>query len=362
MRVRPQSSCPLCGHAGALLYEDLHDRLFSTEGAWNMSRCQECGLLYLDPVPIEEDIHLAYGTSYYTHARSEPQGVRRIYAAVTDYHVRRRLGYPSTARRTTRVMARMLSVLHPGGDAELSREAMYLRKAESDSLLLEVGCGSGEWLGYMRGLGWRVEGVEPDPKAVATALSDGLNVRQGQLSDQSYPNAYADVICVIHVVEHLHEPLATLRECRRVLQPNGRLVIATPNSASLGHHRFKSNWVSLDPPRHLMIFDPPTMRRMLDQAGFDIDWLTTTARGARSTWTLGRYLRRASRWDTDAGPPSVTSHVTAIPFQLWERVVIASGRPAGEELVVQARPRPVYSAGAGGGYLAAETSAKIDAT
>jgi SAM-dependent methyltransferase len=304
-----------------------------------MSRCPACGLLWLDPAPLEDDIHLAYGT-YYTHSRSDPPGIRRIYAAVADYHVRRRLGYPATVSPTTRVMARALSMLHPGGDAELSRQALYLRKGEGDPLLLEVGSGSGEWLAYMRGLGWRVEGVEPDPKAVEMAQSQGLNVRAGRLSDQRYPDEYTDVICLVHVIEHLHEPLATLRECRRVLKPKGRLVLATPNSASLGHRRFRSNWVSLDPPRHLMIFDPPTMRRLLDEAGFDVDWLTTTARGARSAWILGRHLQREPEWDTTAGPPSVGSHVTAIPFQLWQRIVISSGRQVGEELVVQARPRP----------------------
>lgn len=87
------------------------------------------------------------------------------------------------------------------------------------------------------------------------------------------------------------------------------------------------------------------MRRLLDQAGFDVDWLTTTARGARSTWTLGRHLSRESHWDSATGPPSVRSHVTAIPFQLWQRTVISRGRQVGEELVVQARPRPVHSAG-----------------
>jgi SAM-dependent methyltransferase len=327
-----------------MVYEDLHDRFYSTLGAWNMSRCQACGLLWLDPVPLEDDIHLAYGT-YYTHSRSEPQGIRRIYAAVTDYHVRRRLGYPSTARPTTRVMARVLSLLHPGGDAELSRQALYLRKGEGDPLLLEVGCGSGEWLTYMRGLGWRVEGVELDPKAVETALSHGLKVRRGRLSDQRYPDEYADVICLVHVIEHLHDPLGTLKECRRVLKRNGRLVIATPNSASLGHRLFRSNWESLDPPRHLMIFDPSTMRRLLHQAGFDVDWLTTTARGARSTWTVGRHLERQSQWNPAAGPPSVGRHVTAIPFQLWQRIVISSGRQVGEELVVHARRRPAHLAG-----------------
>jgi SAM-dependent methyltransferase len=309
-----------------------------------MRRCAACGLLWLDPVPVEEDIHLAYGGTYYTHSRSEPRGIRRVYAAVADYHVRRRLGYPSNVSRSTRVMARALSLLHPGGDAELSRQALYLRKGDGDPLLLEVGSGSGEWLTYMQSLGWRVEGVEPDPKAVATAQSQGLNVRAGRLSDQRYPDHYADVICLIHVIEHLHDPLGTLAECRRVLKPNGRLVLATPNSASLGHRRFKSNWVSLDPPRHVMIFDPPTMRRLLDQAGFEIEWLTTTARGARSTWTLGRHLARESIWNPAAGPPSVASHVRAIPFQLWERIMISRGGEAGEELVVHALPRPAQPA------------------
>jgi SAM-dependent methyltransferase len=293
--------------------------------------------MWLDPVPIEEDIHLAY-QRYYTHSQSHPHGVRALYATLSDIYVRQRLGYPAKASLGIRMVARAFALLHPGGGAELARKALFLNQPDDDLLLLDVGCGSGEFLAYMRGLGWRVEGVEVDPMAVESARSLGLSVREGELAAQNYPDRYADVVCLIHVIEHLHDPMSTLVESLRILKPNGRLVIATPNGASLGHLWFKSNWWALDPPRHLMIFNPPSLRRLASSAGLEIQWLVSTARRARNAWTLGRRLSYSATWDMSR-PPALISSIVAIPFQLWERLLIRAGREVGEELFMIARPR-----------------------
>jgi len=231
----------------------------------------------------------------------------------------------------------MLAMLHPGGSAELSRKALYLDHPTGDPLLLDIGCGSGEFLSYMRELGWRVEGVEVDPAAVRSARSSGLTVREGHLAAQKYPARYADVICLLHVIEHLYDPMSTLIECVRILKPDGRLIIATPNSASLGHLWFRSNWWALDPPRHLMIFNPRSLRSLVSSAGLEIEGLVSTARGARNTWTLGWHLSRAATWNMSA-PPTVLDGLAAVPFQILERFLITAGRDLGEELVMTARP------------------------
>src|SRR2546429_421611 len=70
IRSRPCPDCYVCGGRGTLLYEDLNDRLFGAPGVWNVKRCPNpaCGLLWLDPMPDEEDIGKAYA-EYYTHFR-----------------------------------------------------------------------------------------------------------------------------------------------------------------------------------------------------------------------------------------------------------------------------------------------------
>src|SRR5262245_3389479 len=66
MRSRAAPTCYLCGALGRVLYQNLIDRTFNTPGAWTLKKCTVCGLLWLDPLPLEEDISIAYQT-YYTH-------------------------------------------------------------------------------------------------------------------------------------------------------------------------------------------------------------------------------------------------------------------------------------------------------
>jgi SAM-dependent methyltransferase len=101
-----------------------------------------------------------------------------------------------------------------------------------------------------------------------------------------------------HALEHVHEPLAVLREAHRLLAPGGRLVTALPNIDSLPFRWFGPAWFGLELPRHLTHFTPETLRRMLEAAGFRVvdlrpvrhsDWLRSSAVlagrfGRRSLW------------------------------------------------------------------------------
>ncbi|MGH2395464.1 MAG: class I SAM-dependent methyltransferase [bacterium] len=120
--------------------------------------------------------------------------------------------------------------------------------------LLDVGCGSGRFLVHMRDLGWEVTGVEPDPVAVRVAhRSFHLNVASGTLEDAGFPESCVDVVTMNHVIEHVPDPISSLRECNRVLREGGRLVVVTPNVHSLGHWYFNHSWRGLEVPRHLQL-------------------------------------------------------------------------------------------------------------
>ena len=144
---------------------------------------------------------------------------------------------------------------------------MYLR-GERIGRLLEIGSGSGVFLNGMQLLGWQVEGIDVDPEAVAIARNKySIEVRNGSLTEQKYPSGTFDAVVMSHVIEHVPDPRALLSECRRVLAPGGTLVITTPNVRSLGHRRFQSAWVCLDPPRHLNIFSLNSLGTMVTDSG-----------------------------------------------------------------------------------------------
>ncbi|MDX1383494.1 MAG: class I SAM-dependent methyltransferase, partial [Thermoanaerobaculia bacterium] len=70
MRTQPKPSCILCGAEGRTLYHGLRDELAGTPGQWSLKRCSQvaCGLVWLDPAPVAEDLASAY-REYYTHDR-----------------------------------------------------------------------------------------------------------------------------------------------------------------------------------------------------------------------------------------------------------------------------------------------------
>lgn len=133
--TRDRPECYLCGGRGELLYEGLHDRLFGVPGRWNLKCCQreDCGLIWLDPMPTEEDIGKAYST-YYTHRQAgdaRPAGSGKL-----TIFVRRALYKP------------LLRVLR------VRKGRKYLKSMCLDQTpagkLLEVGCGDGKRLARMR--------------------------------------------------------------------------------------------------------------------------------------------------------------------------------------------------------------------
>src|ERR1700733_7109688 len=165
-------SCAFCGCRGRELYQDLIDRLFSAPGQWNLKRCPnpECGELWLDPMPISEDIGKAYET-YYTHpSESEhpkpTQLSQKIVQVIRRGYLAHKYGYESIAYGNvpgsfSRCLG-LLAYLNPFRRAWLDFSMMYLTRVQ-DGRLLEVGCGNGGMLKGLADLGWQVAGVDFDP-------------------------------------------------------------------------------------------------------------------------------------------------------------------------------------------------------
>lgn len=325
-------SCLLCGSQGEPLHRDLTDGLFDAPGRWHLSVCRskECRLVWLDPMPAQEDLWIAY-RRYYTHespSRDAPHSlIRKLYQGLRESYIEDRFGYGEGAGNGWPRLLTYLLVFTPYIREDTIGQVRQLRFVP-DGRLLDIGCGSGDWLLRMKARGWHVEGVDLDGTAVAMAEHRGLAVHCGTVHDRSYPEAHFDAITLNQVIEHVPDPVAVLSECRRILKPGGHLILYTPNSQSLGHRVFGRHWRGLEPPRHLHVFGPRSMAHAFSSAGFH----SLRMRTINSTFVWLESIR--TRWADRAGPHA--SAVAARVLASLEQFYLWLDPMAGECLVVDA--------------------------
>lgn len=308
------------------------DGLFGAPGRWHLSVCRskDCRLVWLDPMPAQEDLWIAY-RRYYTHDSPGQDArlsfIRTLYNSLRENYIRDRFGYGEGAsNRLLRLLTYSL-VFTPYIREDTIGQVRQLRFVP-DGRLLDIGCGSGEWLLLMKARGWRVEGLDLDGAAVANANSQGLSVHCGTVHDRSYPEAHFDAVTLNQVIEHVPDPVAVLSECRRILKPGGHLILYTPNSRSLGHRVFGRHWRGLEPPRHLHLFGPRSMQHAFSTAGFH----KLQVRTINSTFVWLESIR--TRWADRAGPHA--SALAARTFASLEQLCLFFDPMAGECLVVDA--------------------------
>jgi len=265
MQMEPVNSCPICGAHGDQEFEEMRDHMFNVEGKFTLRRCSDssCATLWLDPRPVESDIHLAY-SAYYTHMqtrdiRTKGSSIRRL--------------LKNGKKRLEQII---------GLQSQRERHAaMYLDDAPRGRVL-DVGCGSCLRLEDFRKQGWDVYGQDVDPALKTVAEAREIPVFIGPLTEAGFSDASFDAIVSNHAIEHMYDPGSILRECRRILKPGGVLVVTTPNSRSESLKRFGGHWAGLDAPRHLVIFSTDSLRTLAQQAGFgEIRTWSTNVRTGR---------------------------------------------------------------------------------
>lgn len=328
--------CLLCGSEGKVLYSDLRDRLFGAPGIWTLMQCPKCLLVWLNPQPTPDDIGMLYA-QYFTHttpnsASKNSSALRKLIKASI---LQSSFGY--SVDGSNRMLGSLLSLVGPL--KEIVGGGVRWLGNDDKGRLLDVGCGNGGFLNQMRSLGWEVAGVEPDGEAVSVACERyELDVFRGSLEVASFPDGHFDAITINHVIEHVPDPIGLLKECHRVLKPEGKLVVVTPNVNSLGFRQFGEYWRGLEVPRHFHLFSPQTLRACAEAAQVNVYELTTTARSAYSMWSESSLFKHD---DVFKGgfPRALSSFCKLNGLFFWAIEYGLSERwGAGEELVMVARP------------------------
>ncbi len=292
------SKCPVCNSSNLKnLYKNLEDKIFfCAPGKWSMDTCNCCGSAFLNPRPTKETIYLAY-KNYYTHKNDN---VKKEYHSLSFLgKVKRQLanGYCNNRFGSklcpSNNLGKMIIPLFYRSKLKLDRVYRNLpkKKDEVNQTLLDVGFGSGKFLELARSIGWEVTGVDLDEVSVKRALSRNLKVHYGDINYFSGRKELFDVITMSHVIEHTHDPICVISACYKLLKPNGILWIEAPNVNSYGHKYFGRNWLGLDTPRHLIIFNWNSIIKILNDESFSKIKKIPSSGGSESFFLASNAIR-----------------------------------------------------------------------
>jgi 2-polyprenyl-3-methyl-5-hydroxy-6-metoxy-1,4-benzoquinol methylase len=326
IRATAHPQCPLCAHEGKVLYSGLVDWLYGVPGTWGMRWCAKCAVAWLDPQPVPADVPRLY-SRYCTHdAGQSKTRIGQLQEAATECALKR-LGYPTECSRE--ILHRLFSTL-PSIRRSAFLSVLGLPASKTGSLL-DVGCGNGDFISRMRSFGWTVSGIDPDPAAVSYGAKQGLHIRTGTVADLPESERY-DVITLSHVVEHVSDSVALIRECAKRLQPTGRLILATPNINSLGHWWFKKFWRGLEIPRHFIIYSPAALEICVKRAGLTVETLSTESRLAQMIFKQSSSARAGALGVGEANHSSFGTKLAARLFHLIENLIAGVRADSGEEI------------------------------
>lgn len=162
-------------------------------------------------------------------------------------------------------------VYHSIRQIALKRKLKLINSFNSESkTLLDIGCGTGDFLETALKAEWNITGIEPDPQARQIANSKTKEaVFEIEELERLQPNSF-DVITLWHVLEHLPNLEKHMALFKSLLKPNGTLVIAVPNFKSYDAKYYKNFWAAYDVPRHLWHFSKRAIQELFKIENFKL--------------------------------------------------------------------------------------------
>jgi 2-polyprenyl-3-methyl-5-hydroxy-6-metoxy-1,4-benzoquinol methylase len=235
------------------------DLKHKNKGEWSLRKCVGCGLVLISPIP--KNLSKYYPNDYLSYKDYPVAKIPTFKKfALKNYFNYSHLNVKSSLKTDIYGILYYLFT-------KFNRSRII---PFSKGLLLDIGCGSGEFLSSQKGLGWNVRGIDFNKEAVKVAKKHGLNVIFAQYDIHKFPTNNFDVITASFLFEHLTTPLSFLKKTHFELKKGGLIVIDTPNTNALDLKLFGNLWYSLDTPRHIYMFNKKNISKMLTKNGFAI--------------------------------------------------------------------------------------------
>jgi 2-polyprenyl-3-methyl-5-hydroxy-6-metoxy-1,4-benzoquinol methylase len=224
-----------------VLFCTVYDRVLATpETQWEIRRCRECGFGWTHPPLASESIAAYYPDTYIGDA-----------SRTADEFISGSLQAGRSWRAETEKVALVQSCLSRGR-------------------ILDVGCGDARFLLALDSMRWERTGIDfaGERLRVMSGRFPELRLIRGGLELEALESAGYDAVTLWHVLEHLPDPRQALRRAVELLSPGGWIFISLPNVDSLQAALFRNHWYCFDDvPRHLHHFSPPSLERLLGEAG-----------------------------------------------------------------------------------------------
>jgi len=231
--------CPLCKSTKFVEFLKGCD-YFLTNEEFLIVQCNECGLKFVNPRPAANEISSYYeSTEYISHDTRGP-GIRKMfYSIVRNYTCK--------------------------------KKRILIEKYSTGRKLLDIGCGTGEFISSCKTAGWEVTGVEPNqkPREFAIAKHKVDIIDEASLGKLTKPGF--DVVTLWHVLEHVHHLEERMQKIKQILNENGILIIAVPNSNSWDAQHYGKYWAAYDLPRHIYHFSKNTISGLAEKFEFSVE-------------------------------------------------------------------------------------------
>lgn len=200
----------------------------------------EFGYLETFPQPLAQNLMRYYESEdYISHTDSKRNAFEKIYHLVRKLSLKRKL--------------RLIN--------------QYVRQSKK---LLDIGCGTGDFLIVAKNNNWDITGVEPNEKARILANNKTKNAVFPSDSLHEFQDKNFDVITMWHVLEHIQDLEKYISVIKKIMSDNGFLIVAVPNHRSYDAKYYGEFWAAYDVPRHLWHFDKESVKRLFDFHGFQL--------------------------------------------------------------------------------------------
>ena len=288
-------ACYMCGSIDYRSFVTAQDDLGGTPGDFEFVRCTRCDLAYQNPRVALEHIGAYYDDTYIAHRKKRSWGV------------------------LTPLFERAMNKL----DADKGRIVSRYVELGPRSEVLDVGCAVGTFLARLqREYGARTCGVDFKDLSAAPSMRD-VEFHCGLFYEAALASERFDLVTMWHFLEHDYDPLRSLETARRVMKPDGRLVIEVPRLDSRTFAWFGDRWPGLQAPQHTVLFDRDSLLRAVRKSGLEVvDYLPYGAFPAYFYLFMGAAFRllkgRGLNLDK-AIFPYFLGQILLMPFLLFEK-------------------------------------------
>ena len=223
--------CPICDNNKFLKFIKCIDHSVSKE-SFNLQKCESCNFVLTNPRPNNVDLNNYYKSDkYISHTNKKDGFFNKLYQFIRKIAIRKKLS--------------------------------LIKKYKKNITILDIGCGTGEFLYACKKRKWDVIGIEPSGLASKKAKENyDLQIVES-ISSKKLKNKNYNIITMWHVLEHVTEINETLLSIKKLLAEDGYLIIAVPNYKSYDASYYKEYWAAYDVPIHLWHFSEKTISTLL---------------------------------------------------------------------------------------------------